>query len=259
MFTWYLLQGFAISDDQRDKTVTLTLKGQQEIQLKHGSVVIAAITSCTNTSNPSVMLAAALVAKKATEKGLKVRSRELRDVLNVGVMSRTRRLLIHCINTDLMSPAGKALRQGKPCAWLRSCDPLLGGQVGSSFGFFFFESIQVPPLEGDMLKKSICISVNAAERLLQVADVCRNILPNRDMCSGLLLSLESQGFHIVGYGCTTCIGNSGDIDESIAAAISDNGRLCLTRTNPADLTLQTSVALLKRHVFCFRLGLFWRN
>jgi aconitate hydratase len=44
----------------------------QPAELKHGSVVIAAITSCTNTSNPSVMLGAGLVAKKATELGLKV-------------------------------------------------------------------------------------------------------------------------------------------------------------------------------------------
>lgn len=41
--------------------------------------------------------------------------------------------------------------------------------------------------------------------------------------SGLQEYLNQQGFHIVGYGCTTCIGNSGDLDESVAAAISDNG------------------------------------
>ena len=45
----------------------------QELQLKHGDVVIAAITSCTNTSNPSVMMAAGLVAKKAVEAGLTVK------------------------------------------------------------------------------------------------------------------------------------------------------------------------------------------
>ncbi len=44
-----------------------------DFTVKHGDVVIAAITSCTNTSNPSVMLAAGLVAKKANEKGLKVK------------------------------------------------------------------------------------------------------------------------------------------------------------------------------------------
>lgn len=41
--------------------------------------------------------------------------------------------------------------------------------------------------------------------------------------SGLQNYLNQQGFHIVGYGCTTCIGNSGDLDESVAAAISENG------------------------------------
>lgn len=45
--------------------------------------------------------------------------------------------------------------------------------------------------------------------------------------SGLQEYLNQQGFHIVGYGCTTCIGNSGDLDESVAAAISDNGELTL--------------------------------
>lgn len=44
-------------------------------------------------------------------------------------------------------------------------------------------------------------------------------------CSGLQQYLNALGFNIVGYGCTTCIGNSGDIDESVAAAITDNGNL----------------------------------
>src|SRR5207247_8714125 len=55
---------------QRRTHVDLTLDGAAH-QLRHGSVVIAAITSCTNTSNPSVMIAAGLVAKKAVEKGLR--------------------------------------------------------------------------------------------------------------------------------------------------------------------------------------------
>jgi aconitate hydratase len=65
------LQGFAIPKDQQDKVAKFTFKGQPA-ELKHGSIVIAAITSCTNTSNPSVMLGAGLVAKKATELGLEV-------------------------------------------------------------------------------------------------------------------------------------------------------------------------------------------
>src|SRR6267143_3424984 len=55
---------------QRRTHVSLTLEGQ-DCQLRHGSVVIAAITSCTNTSNPSVMIAAGLLAKKAVERGLR--------------------------------------------------------------------------------------------------------------------------------------------------------------------------------------------
>ena len=43
------------------------------------------------------------------------------------------------------------------------------------------------------------------------------------LCSGLQKYLNQLGFNIVGYGCTTCIGNSGDLDESVAAAITDNG------------------------------------
>lgn len=43
------------------------------------------------------------------------------------------------------------------------------------------------------------------------------------LCSGLQKYLNQQGFHIVGYGCTTCIGNSGELDESVGAAISENG------------------------------------
>ena len=64
-------QGFAVPKEQQDKVVKFDFHGQPA-ELKHGSVVIAAITSCTNTSNPSVMLGAALVAKKACELGLEV-------------------------------------------------------------------------------------------------------------------------------------------------------------------------------------------
>lgn len=57
--------------DAQEKVVKFSFHGQ-DAELKHGSVVIAAITSCTNTSNPSVMLGAALVAKKACDLGLHV-------------------------------------------------------------------------------------------------------------------------------------------------------------------------------------------
>jgi aconitate hydratase len=98
-----------------------------------GSVVIAAITSCTNTSNPAVMVAAGLLAKKAVERGLATRP---------------------TVKTSLAP----------------------GSRV--------------------------------------VTEYLKN--------SGLLSYLELLRFHVVGYGCTTCIGNSGPLPEPIAAAIRDN-------------------------------------
>ncbi|MBY0496526.1 MAG: aconitate hydratase AcnA [Cyanobacteria bacterium] len=104
------------------------------VQLEHGSVVIAAITSCTNTSNPSVMIGAGLVAKKAVEKGL------------------TRK---PWVKTSL-APGSKVVT--------------------------------------DYLKKS-----------------------------GLDTSLDRIGFNLVGYGCTTCIGNSGPLPDEISAEINERG------------------------------------
>ncbi|MCS7224788.1 MAG: aconitate hydratase AcnA [Armatimonadetes bacterium] len=101
--------------------------------LRHGSVVIAAITSCTNTSNPSVMLAAGLLAKKAVQKGLTV----------------------------------------KP--WVKTS--LAPGS----------------PVVMDYLAEA-----------------------------GLLPYLEALRFHLVGFGCTTCIGNSGPLPEPVARAIQEN-------------------------------------
>jgi aconitate hydratase len=65
-------RGFGLPETELGKTVTVD-GGQPSAVMSHGSVVIAAITSCTNTSNPSVMLGAGLVAKKAVEKGLRVK------------------------------------------------------------------------------------------------------------------------------------------------------------------------------------------
>ena len=104
-----------------------------EIVLDHGSVVIAAITSCTNTSNPSVMVAAGLLAKKAVEMGLSVNSR---------------------VKTSL-APGSRVVT--------------------------------------DYLQKT-----------------------------GLQPYLDKLGFQLVAYGCTTCIGNSGPLDESIENAIKEN-------------------------------------
>ncbi len=100
--------------------------------LKHGSVVIAAITSCTNTSNPSVLIGAGLLAKKAVEKGL-----------------------------------------------------------------------TVPP----WVKTSLAPG----------SKVVRDYLDN----AGLMPYLEKLKFHIVGYGCTTCIGNSGPLPEEVSKAIDE--------------------------------------
>jgi len=66
-----LLQGFAVPVESQNKVADFKFHGSPA-HLRHGDVVIAAITSCTNTSNPSVMLGAALVAKKACELGLQV-------------------------------------------------------------------------------------------------------------------------------------------------------------------------------------------
>ncbi|GAC29713.1 aconitate hydratase AcnA [Brumicola pallidula] len=118
-------------------SVSCHLNGQ-DFELNEGAVVIAAITSCTNTSNPSVLVAAALVAKKANELGLKV----------------------------------------KP--WVKtSFAP--GSQVVTEY-----------------LDKA-----------------------------GLSKELDTMGFNLVGYGCTTCIGNSGPLPEPISEAIRE-GQLTVT-------------------------------
>lgn len=118
--------------DQADKSFATTAG----YDLHHGDVVIAAITSCTNTSNPSVMLAAGLVAKKAYEKGLMT----------------------------------------KP--WVKS-SLAPGSKVVT-----------------DYLKKT-----------------------------GLMTYLEKQDFYLVGYGCTTCIGNSGPLNDPITKTVTDNDLL----------------------------------
>lgn len=66
-------KGFGVPAEKVNLTHNFKYNGEEH-QLKHGSVVLAAITSCTNTSNPDVMIAAGLVAKKAIEKGIKIKS-----------------------------------------------------------------------------------------------------------------------------------------------------------------------------------------
>jgi aconitate hydratase len=120
------------SEGRASDPVRVTMDGQ-EFEVDHGAVVIAAITSCTNTSNPQVMIGAALLAKKAVEKGL-----------------------------------GR-----KP--WVKtSLAP------GSKVVMDYYER------------------------------------------AGLTPYLEKLGFHLVGYGCTTCIGNSGPLPEEVSAAVAEH-------------------------------------
>jgi aconitate hydratase len=117
-----------------DHSVPLMIAGE-ECHLRHGSVVIAAITSCTNTSNPSVMLAAGLLARKAVQRGLRSKP---------------------WVKTSL-APGSKVVTE-------------------------YFRK------------------------------------------SGVMTDLEQLGFNVVGFGCTTCIGNSGPLPDAISKAI-DDGQL----------------------------------
>ncbi|MFN8077390.1 MAG: aconitate hydratase AcnA [Kineosporiaceae bacterium] len=111
-------------------SASVTAPDGSSYELTHGAVTIASITSCTNTSNPSVMVAAALLARNAVEKGLTVKP---------------------WVKTSL-APGSKVVRD-------------------------YYER------------------------------------------AGLTPYLEKLGFHIVGYGCTTCIGNSGPLPEEVSAAV----------------------------------------
>ena len=121
--------GFGLSQDVLARVAVVKDNGHSS-EIGHGAVVIAAITSCTNTSNPSVMIGAGLLAKKAVERGLSVAPH---------------------VKTSL-APGSRVVT--------------------------------------DYLDKA-----------------------------GLSNDLDKLGFQTVGYGCTTCIGNSGPLPESVAAAI----------------------------------------
>ncbi len=124
-------ESFLTSLGHSQKSHTLAVDGHKE-KIRDGAVVIAAITSCTNTSNPSVMIAAGLLAKKAAEHGL------------------------------------------SPKPWVKtSLAP------GSKVVFDYLTD------------------------------------------AGLMPYLERFNFHLVGYGCTTCIGNSGPLPDNVATAVSD--------------------------------------
>jgi aconitate hydratase len=116
--------------DRKSVDVPVTLADGTDTSLDHGHVVIAAITSCTNTSNPSVMLGAGLLAKNAVERGLKAKP---------------------WVKTSL-APGSKVVME-------------------------YYERAELIPY------------------------------------------LEALGFHLVGYGCTTCIGNSGPLPEEISEVV----------------------------------------
>ncbi len=129
----HVLSAAATAEGRPSDPVQVSAEDGTRYELDHGAVVIAAITSCTNTSNPSVMIGAALLAKKAVDKGL----------------SR------------------------KP--WVKTTLA-----PGSKVVMDYYER------------------------------------------AGLVPYLEKLGFHLVGYGCTTCIGNSGPLLEAVSQAVSDN-------------------------------------
>ena len=120
------------ADGRASRPVTVTLADGASFELDHGAVVISSITSCTNTSNPSVMLGAALLAKNAVDRGLTVKP---------------------WVKTS-MAPGSKVVTD-------------------------YYEK------------------------------------------AGLWPYLEKLGYHLVGYGCTTCIGNSGPLAEEISAAVNE--------------------------------------
>ncbi len=122
--------GFGLDASRLDAVAAVTARDGQPTELRHGDVMLAAITSCTNTSNPSVMLAAGLLARNAVARGLSVRP---------------------TVKTSL-APGSKVVT--------------------------------------DYLDRA-----------------------------GLMPDLEALGFHVVGYGCTTCIGNSGPLHEGLVEGI----------------------------------------
>ena len=122
-----------VANDRPHERVAVTTADGAQFELDHGAVVIAAITSCTNTSNPQVMLGAALLARNAVDRGL----------------------------------------AAKP--WVKTTLA-----PGSKVVMDYYEK------------------------------------------AGLTPYLEKLGFHLVGYGCTTCIGNSGPLPDEISAAVAEH-------------------------------------
>lgn len=126
-------RGYGKQTSQLDERTSIALADGEQVEIGHGAVVLAAITSCTNTSNPSVMIGAGLLAQKAVARGLKV-----------------------------------------------------------------------PPY----------VKTSMAPGSRVVTDYLRQ--------AGLMDALDALGFNVVGYGCTTCVGNSGPLPEQVAQALTES-------------------------------------
>ena len=159
--------GFGLSEKEKNVKVTIGTNGSKA-ELTHGSVVIAAITSCTNTSNPSVMIGAGLLAKKAVELGLQVKP---------------------YVKTSL-APGSRVVTE-----YLRK--------------------------------------------------------------SGLLEPLAKLGFNVVGYGCTTCIGNSGPLPGEVVKGINEadppGSQLVEDGSSYSDVGIRLEARLARRVVVAGRL------
>ncbi|CAI5997795.1 unnamed protein product [Closterium sp. NIES-64] len=244
--------GFAIPKAQQDKAVKVTLKEGVESELKHGSVVIAAITSCTNTSNPSVMLAAAIVAKKASERGLQVKPYVKTSLapgsnvvmLAVAIVAKKaseRGLQVKPYVKTSLAPGSNIVTkylearglQVKPYVktslapgsnvvikYLEASGllPALEGQGFHVVGYGCTTGL-LPALEGQGFH---VVGYGCTTGLLPALEGQGFHVVGYGCTTGLLPALEGQGFHVVGYGCTTCIGNSGEIHEAVGQAIADN-------------------------------------
>ncbi|KAJ6990490.1 hypothetical protein NC653_018908 [Populus alba x Populus x berolinensis] len=208
--------GFAIPKESQSKVAEFNFHGTPA-QLRHGNVVIAAITSCTNTSNPSVMLGSALVAKKACELGLEL---SYPDYNNIQL---NKRLQLQD-QMGIVIPRVKYNNIDKPNT--DECD--LTNNIGVASLVYFFVMFSRVKFVNVINSDLFCSWDSKSFRMLDSNVkpwVKTSLAPGFWGCNqihGKEKYLNQLGFHIVGYGCTTCIGNSGDIDEAVASAITEN-------------------------------------
>uniref|UniRef100_A0A0D9WPM4 Aconitase/3-isopropylmalate dehydratase large subunit alpha/beta/alpha domain-containing protein n=1 Tax=Leersia perrieri TaxID=77586 RepID=A0A0D9WPM4_9ORYZ len=143
---------------------------------EYGTVVIAAITSCTNTSNPTVMICPSLIAKIAWELGLEV----------------------------------------KP--WIKT-------SLAPGSGVFTKYLLRRAPILNTRGIHDMVIRAKLVLRLSLATASCTALIPWEGLLNSQWFAelLNNLGFHLVGYGCATCIGNSGYLDANVAGAITVNG------------------------------------